>query len=205
MNVLYTRISTVQQKSDRQTQNAENFKYVIEDKCSGSIPFFERNGGKQIKKLITDKKATMVSVHQIDRLGRNLMDILNTIDYFNKKGVCIHFIQQGIRTLDDDGKENQISKLIISILGVVAEMERNLIKERQAEGVAIAKAKGVYKGRANGTKESYLAFLNKPKVKLAIDYLNKGMKSVEVHKLTELHPNTISKIKKINQLINNEK
>ena len=116
MNVLYTRISTVQQKSDRQTQNAENYKYVVEDKCSGAIPFFERNGGKQIKKLITDKKATMVTVHQIDRLGRNLMDILNTIDYFNKKGVCIHFIQQGIRTLDDDGKENQISKLIISKL-----------------------------------------------------------------------------------------
>lgn len=200
MNVLYTRISTVQQKSDRQTQNADNFKYVVEDKCSGAIPFFERNGGKQIKKLITDKKATMVTVHQIDRLGRNLMDILNTIDYFNKKGVCIHFIQQGIRTLDDDGKENQISKMIISILGVVAEMERNLIKERQAEGIAIAKANGVYKGRAKKTKESNLKFLNKPKVKNAIVYLNKGMNIAEVCRQTKLHFNTITKIKK--QLLN---
>lgn len=205
MNVLYTRISTVEQKNDRQLKNVIDFDYVIEDKCSGATPFFERDGGKRIEKLIYKNQVTKISVHQIDRLGRNLLDILNTISYFNKKGICIHFIQQGIKTLNEDGTENPISKMIISILGVVAEMERNLIKERQAEGVAIAKAKGVYKGRANGTKESYLHFLNKPKVKLAIDYLNKGMKGVEVHKLTKLHPNTITKIKKINQLLINDK
>jgi hypothetical protein len=84
-------------------------------------------------------------------------------------------------------------------------MERNLIKERQAEGVAIAKAKGVYKGRGKGTKETNLDFLNKPKVKKAIFYLNNGMKGVEVQKLAELHPNTITKIKKLNQLMNNGK
>ena len=206
MNIIYTRISSiVGQKNDRQVQNLKEFDYVVEDKCSGATPFFERDGGKRIEKMISKNQVTKISVHQIDRLGRNLLDILNTCAYFNKKGICIHFIQQGIKTLNADGTENPISKMIISILGVVAEMERNLIKERQAEGVAIAKAKGVYKGRANGTKESYLAFLNKPKVKLAIDYLNKGMKNVEVHKLTELHPNTITKIKKINQLLNNEK
>lgn len=205
MNILYVRTSSLDQQSFRQTQNAKDFDFVIEDKCSGAIPFFERDGGKRIEKLICKNQVIKISVHQIDRLGRNLLDILNTIAYFNKKGICIHFIQQGIKTLNDDGTENPISKMIISILGVVAEMERNLIKERQAEGVAIAKAKGVYKGRANGTKESYLVFLNKPKVKLAIDYLNKGMKSVEVHKLTKLHPNTITKIKKLNQLMNNGK
>jgi DNA invertase Pin-like site-specific DNA recombinase len=138
-------------------------------------------------------------------LGRNLLDILNTIDYFNKKGICINFIQQGIKTLNDDGTENPISKMIISVLGVVAEMERNLIRERQAEGIAIAKANGVYKGRVLGTKESNLDFLNKPKVKLAIEFLNRGKKSIEVQKLTLLHRNTITKIKKLNQLLNNEK
>lgn len=205
MNILYTRISTVEQKNDRQVKNVNDFNYVIEDKCSGATPFFERDGGKRIEKLIGKNQVTKISVHQIDRLGRNLLDILNTIAYFNKKGICIHFIQQGIKTLNDDGTENPISKMIISILGVVAEMERNLIKERQAEGVAIAKAKGVYKGRANGTKETYFDFLNKPKVKKAIFYLNNGMKGVEVQKLAELHPNTITKIKKLNKLMNNGK
>ena len=201
MNLLYTRISTIEQKNDRQIQNAKDFGYLIEDKCSGATPFFDRVGGKQIEKLVSKNKVTKISVHQIDRLGRNLLDILNTIAFFNKKGICIHFIQQGIKTLNDDGTENPISKMIISILGVVAEMERNLIKERQAEGVAIAKANGVYKGRSKGTTLSTLDFLNKPKVKKAIDYLNCGMKAVEVNKLTGLHPNTITKIKKLLETI----
>lgn len=201
MNILYTRVSSLEQKSERQLSNSKNFDLIIEDKCSGATPFFEREGGKKIEKLITTKKATKISVHQIDRLGRNLLDILNTISFFNEKGICINFVQQGIKTLNDDGSENPISKMIISILGVVAEMERNLIRERQREGIAIAKASGIYKGRKKGTTESNLSFLNKPKVKLAIDYLNKGMKGVEVRKLTELHPNTITKIKKILETI----
>lgn len=206
MNILYTRISSiVGQKNDRQVQNLKEFDYVVEDKCSGATPFFERDGGKRIEKMISKNQVTKISVHQIDRLGRNLLDILNTCAYFNKKGICIHFIQQGIKTLNADGTENPISKMIISILGVVAEMERNLIKERQAEGVAIAKAKGVYKGRVKGTKETNIEFLNKPKVKKAIFYLNNGMKGVEIQKLAELHPNTITKIKKLNQLMNNGK
>ena len=154
----------------------------------------------ELKKWLK-KQVTKISVHQIDRLSRNLLDILNTIAFFNKKGICIHFIQQGIKTLNDDGTENPISKMIISILGVVAEMERNLIKERQAEGVAIAKANGVYKGRSKGTTLSNLDFLNKPKVKKAIEYLNTGMNGVEVQKLVGLHPNTISKIRKILQIV----
>lgn len=197
MNILYTRISTVEQNNMRQVQNVKDYDFLIEDKCSGAIPFFEREGGKRIEKMVSKKDITKITVHQIDRLGRNLLDILNTIEYFNQKKICIHFIQQGIMTLNADGTENQISKMIISVLGVVAEMERNLIKERQAEGVAIAKAKGTYKGRTKGSTLSNLDFLNKPKVKKAIEYLNNGMKGVEVQKLVGLHPNTISKIKRI--------
>lgn len=202
MNILYTRVSSIEQKSERQLLNSKDFDLVIEDKCSGATPFFERDGGKKIEKLIITKKATKISVHQIDRLGRNLLDILNTIAFFNKKGICVEFVRQGIKTLNDNGSENPISKMIISILGVVAEMERNLIRERQAEGIAIAKASGTYKGRKKGTIESNLKFLNKTKVKKAIEYLNNGMKGVEVQKLIGLHPNTITKIKKTIQKLN---
>jgi DNA invertase Pin-like site-specific DNA recombinase len=202
MNILYTRVSSLEQKSERQLLNSKDFDLIIEDKCSGATPFFEREGGKKIARLITKKEVTKISVHQIDRLGRNLLDILNTIAYFNKKGICIDFIQQGIKTLNNDGSENPISKMIISILGVVAEMERNLIKERQREGIAIAIAKGIYKGRKKGTIESNLDFLNKPKVKKAIEYLKEGKKGVEVQKLVGLHPNTITKIRKLKNKIN---
>jgi len=79
-------------------------------------------------------------VWSIDRLGRNLRDIINTIHFFNEKKVAIRFISQGLVTLDENGKENPISKMMISILGVVGEMERSQIRERQLEGIKIAKA-----------------------------------------------------------------
>lgn len=202
MNVLYTRISTLDQKNDRQVKNARDYNLILEDKCSGAIPFFEREQGKKISSLVAKNEIKILSVHQIDRLGRNLLDILNTISFFNHKGICIHFIKQGIKTLNEDGTENPISKMIISILGVVAEMERNLIKERQAEGIEIAKAKGVYKGRKKGTSTSLLDFLNKPKNKKAVERLKMGIKKSEVAKITGLHLNTITKINKILKKLN---
>lgn len=197
MKVLYCRVSTIDQKTDRQRVNEKDFKYVVEDKCSGSTPFFERQGGKEIKKLVDEGILKSLSVWTIDRLGRDLRDIINTIHYFNEKKIGINFISQGLTTLDHNGKENPISKLIISILGVVGEMEKVQIKERQIEGIRVAKMKGIYLGRKTGSKETTLSFLSKEKNKKALDYLKKGYKVVEVAKLTDLHLNTITKIKKL--------
>lgn len=197
MKVLYCRVSTLDQKTDRQKVNEKDFQLLVEDKCSGSIPFFERVGGKEIKKLIEEGILKSLSVWQIDRLGRDLRDIINTIYYFNEKKIKIHFVSQGLTTLDHNGKENPISKMMISILGIVGEMEKVQIKERQVEGIRIAKLKGTYTGRRVGSNESVLSFLSKEKNKKAIDYLKKGYKIIEVAKLTDLHFNTVSKIKKL--------
>lgn len=203
MNILYTRTSTIEQNSDRQSVNHKDYDLLIQDKCSGTIPFFDREGGKKIMGLLSKNNINSLTVHSIDRLGRDLFDILNTIKYFTKQKINIYFKQQSINTLDDEGKESSISKLIISILGTVAEMERKQIRERQLEGIAIAKAKGVYKGRNLGTAESGLTFLNKPKNKKAVELLENGYKQSEVAKIRGLHPNTVSKINKINNKIKN--
>ena len=129
MKILYVRVSSLDQRTDRQRVNELEYDLVIEDKCSGSISFFEREGGKEIKKLIDEGVEVKLSVWQIDRLGRDLRDIINTIHYFNEKSLSINFVSQGLTTLDPHGKENPISKMIISILGIVGEMERNQIKE----------------------------------------------------------------------------
>jgi len=139
---------------------------------------------------------TSLSVWQIDRLGRNLRDIINTVHFFNEKQITINFVSQGLTTLGPDKKENPISKMMISILGIVSEMERTQSKERQFEGIKIAKLKGVYKGRQEGSKEDILTFLSKEKNKKALDYLKKGYKAVEISKITGIHINTITKIKK---------
>lgn len=197
MNVLYTRVSTIDQKTDRQRINESDFKMVVEDKCSGAIPFFDREGGKEIAKLIDNGIITCLSVWTIDRLGRNLRDILNTIHFFTERNIPIVFLSQGLRTMDDNERENPIAKLMISILGTVGEMEKAQIRERQLEGVRIAKLKGVYKGRVEGTTEDVHAFLDKPKNKKALDYLKKGYKLNEAAKLADVHINTLTKIKKL--------
>lgn len=197
MRILYCRVSTADQKTDRQRLSESDFDMVIEDKCSGAIPFFEREGGKEIKKLTEKGILSSLAIYSIDRAGRDLRDILNTIHFFSSRGIGINFIGQGLSTLTPDGKESPISKLMISILGTVAEMERNQIRERQLEGIRLAKLKRVYKGRKEGSKEDALVFLSKEKNKKALELLKKGYKAVEVSKIVGININTITKVKKL--------
>ena len=196
MNILYTRVSTLDQKTDRQRVTEKDFDLVIEDKCSGAIPFFERTGGIEIKKLVDNGILKSLSVWQIDRLGRDLRDIMNTIHYFNERNIVIYFVSQGLRTLDEKGEENPIAKMVYAILGVVAEMEKRNINERTREGIAIAKALGKYTGRKSGSKEDIHQFLSKPKNKKALDYVKKGYRNSEISKITGMSINTIVKIRK---------
>ena len=204
MKILYTRISSLDQSSDRQKVNSNDYDMIIEDACSGSIPFSERNGGKKVMTFIDKEIKFELHVHQIDRMTRDLRDIINTIHLFNSYKIPIYFIQQGLTTIGQDGKENPISKMMISILATVGEMERNQIRERQLEGISIAKARGVYKGRNKGTKENPIKFLTKAKNKKATELLDKGYKNVEVAKITGLHLNTITKIKKLYSTLNSK-
>ncbi len=197
IQVLYTRVSTIEQTTDRQKVGSEAYDLVIEDKCSGTISFFERDGGKRIKSLLEQGCYIILSVWSIDRLGRDIRDILNTIHYFNEKGICIHFVSQGLKTLNEDNSENSITKMVISILGVVGEMERNAIKERTREGIALAKLKGKFIGRVKGSTEDTLSFLSKPKNKKAVDLLKKGYSITEVSKIVSLSYNSVSKISKL--------
>jgi DNA invertase Pin-like site-specific DNA recombinase len=201
MKVLYTRISSIEQKTDRQRIHSSEFDYIVEDKISGATEFSQRIGGKEIIELVEKGLVSELSVWQIDRLGRNMRDIVNTIHFFTEKRIPVHFVNQGLKTLNEDGTENPISKLIINILGVISEMERNQIKERQLQGIQIAKARGVYKGRIEGTKEDVLTFLSKTKNKKAVELLKKGYKGTEVSKIVGIHLNTVSKIKKQLQLL----
>ena len=137
-----------------------------------------------------------LDVHAIDRIGRDLLDILNTILFFNSHKISIYFVSQGLATLNDKGEENAVAKMVISILGVVAEMEKKNTNERTREGIEIAKALGKYKGRNQGSKEDVHYFLSKPKNKKVLDYIKKGFKNSEISKITGLSVNTIVKVRK---------
>jgi DNA invertase Pin-like site-specific DNA recombinase len=200
MKVLYVRTSTTEQKTDRQRVNEKDYQLVIEDKCSGSTDLFEREGGRKLLKLIEKGVLSDLYIWEIDRLGRNLLCILNNIKFFNEKNICIHFVSQGLSTLQPDGSENNITKMIISILGTLAEMEKKISRERQLEGIAIAKLNKKYTGRAKGSNEDVLKFLSKPKNSKALEYIKKGYKNIEVAKIVGVHFNTITKIRKVANL-----
>lgn len=197
LSVLYVRTSSIDQRTDRQRVNEEDFDWIIEDKISGSVEFFKRPGGEQLKKLIDDGMVSSISIWSIDRSGRNLLDILQTLKYCTEKKIQVNFLSQGLRTLDEDGRENPIAKMVISILGVIAEMQREQIREAQAQGIALAKARNAYHGRKQNTKETTADFLNKTKNTKGLELLKKGYKGSEVSKIVGLSKTTVSKIKRL--------
>jgi DNA invertase Pin-like site-specific DNA recombinase len=198
VKILYTRVSTTDQNLGRQQVDSSNYQIVIEDKISGSVPFFERPGGARIKNMVERGVDIELSVWQIDRLGRDVRDILNTIHYFNSKNICITFVSQGLKTIDADGKENPITKMLISIIGTIGEMTRNAILEATQQGRELAKLQGKFLGRKKGTTESTIQFLEKHKK--PIELLRKGYKGVEIARICDISLNTITKIKKLNNI-----
>ena len=96
-----------------------------------------------------------------------------------------------------DGKPNQVFKLIVSVLGNVAEMERANLRERQMEGIAVAKAKGIYRGRERGSSMSESEFLAKYKhvVKEIKNHQNLPVRKLA--KITGVSVGTIQNVKKI--------
>ncbi len=196
MKILYIRTSTVQQSSDRQSQNTEEFDYILEDKCSGLIPLWERPKGKQLKKLIDSGTLKELTIHSIDRLGRSTLDVLFVWKELTEKGIVIICRNPHLRNFNERGEPDMFSELMISILSTMATFEKSMIKERQMEGIRIAKAKGVYTGRVINTKETPEKFLSKPKIKKIYEYLSSGYTQLEITKIMNCSYSTVNKVKR---------
>lgn len=138
------------------------------------------------------KEIDYISVHAIDRLGRNLLDILTTLETLSNADAVLKVDNLGIESMVK-GKVNPAFNLIISVMGNIAEMERTTMLERQKEGIALAKTKGRYKGRVRGSKESKDEVLAKyPDV---VKYLKKGQSLRDTMKLADVSINTVRKVK----------
>ncbi|OMP30644.1 recombinase family protein [Mangrovimonas sp. DI 80] len=162
MKVKYIRVSTQEQNTARQKKNESEFDKVYVDKISGVISFFERPQGKKLIERINQGKINEVHVLSIDRIGRNILDILTVCEFFTNSNVNLYVENIGMYSMVD-GKQNPIFKMIVSVLGNVSEMERNNMLERQRQGIEVAKAKGVYKGRLYGSRMTTEEFLSKYK------------------------------------------
>ncbi|MFV0304820.1 MAG: recombinase family protein [Moheibacter sp.] len=189
----YVRVSTGGQKIERQLIKNNPNELLFVDVISGAKPFNEREKGIELINSIKNNKINYLSVHSIDRLGRNLFDILNTLEILNTHKVILKVDNLGIESLIN-GKPNDAFKLIVSVMGSISEMERNTLLERQKEGIAIAKAKGIYKGRVKGSKETDIKFLLRHKKTVKLINQNHSLRNIA--KLCDISLSTVQKVKK---------
>ena len=197
MKVLYSRVSSTSQQEDRQIQDTVGFDYVFTDKCSGLIPLWERPKGSQIKKMIDNGQLKQITVHSIDRLGRSTIDVLQVWKDLTELGITIECRNPNLRNLDDTGRPDIFSELMISILSTMSKFEKEMISERQKEGILVARLKGKYKGRTVQSVETKDKFLSKPRIKKVIEYLNSGYSQQEITKIMGCSYSTIQKLKKL--------
>lgn len=132
----YIRVSTSDQNTDRQLVGLELDRVFI-DHASGK----DSNRPQLETMLAYVLDNDVVPIHSLDRLARNLMDLRRIVSGLVERGVAIHFHAEGL-VFAPDQAVNPMSTLLLSMLGAVAEFERSLIRERQREGIAAAKARG---------------------------------------------------------------
>ncbi|EGR1310834.1 resolvase [Vibrio cholerae] len=138
----YIRVSTIEQNTERQLAKCTiEFDKVYEDKASGG----STNRPELAKLIDYAREGDTIHIHSIDRLARSLDDLRQLVTGWNKKGITVRFHKEGLHFTADD--TTPIAELMLNMLGAVAQFERAMIKERQAEGIAKAKAKGKYQGR----------------------------------------------------------
>ena len=148
--VIYTRTSTSQQRNDMQLEAlhnvVKNSNYqlidVIEDVgVSGRKDRNKRAGMKKLMQLVAHREVDVVCVYSCDRLGRNMADVISIVEEIDSRGVSLIIHKQGLATHTPQGK------ILVGFFALVAQMEADFIASRVADGMAVAKSKGVVFGR----------------------------------------------------------
>jgi DNA invertase Pin-like site-specific DNA recombinase len=164
----YVRVSTVDQNELRQLEGRV-LDRVFTDKASGRDT--ARPQLTELLRFVRDGDTAVV--HSMDRLARNLDDLRSLVQSLTRRGVSVEFLKE---QLTFTGEDSPMANLMLSVMGAFAEFERSLIRERQREGIALAKQRGAYKGRKkNLTPERAAELVQRagsgiPKVVLARDY-----------------------------------
>lgn len=164
----YVRVSTVDQNELRQLEGRV-LDRVFTDKASGRDT--ARPQLTELLRFVRD--GDTVVVHSMDRLARNLDDLRSLVQSLTRRGVSVEYLKE---QLTFTGEDSPMANLMLSVMGAFAEFERSLIRERQREGIALAKQRGAYKGRKkNLTPERAAELVQRagsgiPKVVLARDY-----------------------------------
>lgn len=135
----YVRVSSVDQKTDRQLEGVSVDRVFI-DKASGK----DRNRPAFAEMMRFARVGDHILCHSMDRLSRSLDDLRRTVKELTGRGVTVEFVKEHLSFTGDD---SPMANLLLSVMGAFAQFERELLKERQREGIALARLRGAYKGR----------------------------------------------------------
>ncbi len=135
----YIRVSSFDQNAERQLEGVQ-LDRTFTDKASGKD--VRRPQFQALSAFV--RAGDTVIVHSMDRLARNLDDLRRIVQTFTQRGIRIEFVKEH---LSFTGEDSPMANLMLSVMGAFAEFERALIRERQREGIALAKQRGVYRGR----------------------------------------------------------
>jgi DNA invertase Pin-like site-specific DNA recombinase len=139
INIGYVRVSSLDQNTCRQLEGLD-LDRVFTDKVSGK----DINRPELDNLMQFTREGDTVIVHSMDRLARNLDDLRKIVRTLTEKGIKVQFIKENLIFSGDD---SPLANLLLSVMGAFAEFERSLIRERQMEGIALAKQRGAYQGR----------------------------------------------------------
>ncbi len=164
----YIRVSSVDQSTARQLEGVA-LDRTFTDKASGKD--VRRPELEAMVDFVRD--GDTVVVHSMDRLARNLDDLRGIVRKLTAKGIEVHFVKE---QLSFTGEDSAMGTLLLSVMGAFAEFERSLIRERQREGIELARRRGAYRGRRRSLSQDQVAELRQraesgvPKAALAREF-----------------------------------
>lgn len=149
----YVRVSTFDQNPERQLESVPVDR-LFTDQASGKD--LKRPAFEELMAYV--REGDQVIIHSMDRLARNLDHLRQVVNRLTTQGISVRFLKEN---LTFTGQDSPMANLMLSVMGAMAEFERSLIRERQREGVQIAKAKGLYTGRKKSLSQEQLSELQK--------------------------------------------
>lgn len=194
MKVKYNRVSTLIQTGNRFTADNDKYDLVLLDKISGTVPFKERPKAKELVQLIEDGKVKTLVLEELSRIGRSTGDVISNLNWLDTMSINVVVRNLGIESRPN-GKKNPIWNMLSAVISSMYQMELENIKERTSVGRLVFVQQGGKLGRPERTNESKQKFLNKPKNKEILKYLERGMRYAEIAKLLDCSPKTIKKVK----------
>ncbi len=197
MKVKYNRTSTIQQEGKRFDLDKNEYDLTLFDKgVSGKIPFSERTEGGKLTQLVKEGKVSEVVVEELSRLGRNTIDTLTTLKFFEDNGVNVVVRSMGNLQSMVNGKKNSIWNLITSVMSSLYELERENILERTEMGRKMYVMNGGKLGRKVGTKENRNDFLKKERTQKILSLLEKGKSVRDISGRLGVSTKTVVKVRK---------